>query len=136
MNEYALYKGDELLDVGTLEYLAKKFNVKIKTLLFYQTPTQKKRTSENKDKKCKIYEIRPEICRVYKCDKTPEEVYRNREFNNERKLPRSMRSLFYNDNSGAKWLFENFGKLIYDKNDKAIGGKNDKKRNISKNEKS
>lgn len=47
MNEYALYKGDELLDVGTLEYLAKKFNVKIKTLLFYQTPTQKKRTSEN-----------------------------------------------------------------------------------------
>lgn len=91
---------------------------------------------DNKDKKCKIYEIRPEICRVYKCDKTPEEVYRNREFNNERKLPRSMRSLFYNDNSGAKWLFENFGKLIYDKNDKAIGGKNDKKRNISKNEKS
>lgn len=80
---------------------------------------------DNKDKKCKIYEIRPEICRVYKCDKAPEEVYRNREFNNERKLPRSMRSLFYNDNSGAKWLFENFGKLIYDKNDKAIGESND-----------
>lgn len=51
MNEYALYKGDELLDVGTLEYLAKKFNVKIKTLLFYQTPTQKKRTSENKGRR-------------------------------------------------------------------------------------
>ncbi len=51
MNEYALYKGDELLDVGTLEYLVKKFNVKIKTLLFYQTPTQKKRTSENKGRR-------------------------------------------------------------------------------------
>lgn len=51
MNEYALYKGDELLDVGTLEYLAKKFNVKIKTLLFYQTPIQKKRTSENKGRR-------------------------------------------------------------------------------------
>lgn len=51
MNEYALYKGDELLDVGTLEYLAKKFNVKIKMLLFYQTPTQKKRTSENKGRR-------------------------------------------------------------------------------------
>lgn len=51
MNEYALYKGDELLDVGTLQYLAKKFNVKIETLLFYQTPTQKKRTSENKGRR-------------------------------------------------------------------------------------
>lgn len=51
MKEYALYKGDELLDVGTLKYLAKKFNVKTKTLLFYQTPTQKKRTSENKGRR-------------------------------------------------------------------------------------
>lgn len=47
MNEYALYKGDELLDMGTLQYLSKKFKVKIRTLLFYQTPSQKKRTSEN-----------------------------------------------------------------------------------------
>lgn len=51
MSEYALYKGDELLDVGTLQYLTKKFNVKIKTLLFYQTPTQKKRTSERKGRR-------------------------------------------------------------------------------------
>ena len=51
MKEYYLYKGDELLDVGTLKYLAEKFNVKIKTLLFYQTPTQKKRTSENKGRR-------------------------------------------------------------------------------------
>lgn len=51
MKIYALYKGDKLLDVGTLQYLAKKFNVKIKTLFFYQTPTQKKRTSENKGRR-------------------------------------------------------------------------------------
>ena len=51
MKDSALYKGDELLDMGTLKYLAEKFNVKIKTLLFYQTPTQKKRTSENKGRR-------------------------------------------------------------------------------------
>lgn len=49
--EYALYKGDVLLDMGTLEYLSKKFKVKIRTLLFYQTPTQRKRTSENKGRR-------------------------------------------------------------------------------------
>lgn len=51
MKEYALYKGDELLDIGTLKYLSEKFKVKIKTLLFYQTPSQKKRTSENKGRR-------------------------------------------------------------------------------------
>lgn len=39
---------------------------------------------DNANKKCKIYEVRPDICRVFKCDKNPEEVYRNREFNNEK----------------------------------------------------
>jgi hypothetical protein len=51
MKQYALYKGDELLDIGNLKYLSKKFKVKIKTLLFYQTPSQKKRTSENKGRR-------------------------------------------------------------------------------------
>ena len=51
MKEYALYKGDELLGIGTLKYLSGKFKIKIKTLLFYQTPTQKKRTSENKGRR-------------------------------------------------------------------------------------
>lgn len=51
MKEYALYKGDELLDIGTLKYLSEKFKIKIKTLLFYQTPTQKKRTSENEGRR-------------------------------------------------------------------------------------
>ena len=34
---YALYKGDEQLAEGTLDELAEKFNVKKKTLLFYQS---------------------------------------------------------------------------------------------------
>ena len=48
--EYALYKGDELLDMGTLEYLSKKFNIKRKSLLFYQSPTYRRRTSDRKEK--------------------------------------------------------------------------------------
>ena len=49
--EYALYKGDRLLDIGTIEYLSKKFGVKKKTLLFYQTPSYRKRTSEKNGKR-------------------------------------------------------------------------------------
>lgn len=50
-NEYALYKGDELLDMGTLEYLSKKFNVKKKSLLFYQSPSYKRRTSDQRGRR-------------------------------------------------------------------------------------
>lgn len=49
--EYALYKGNELLDMGTLEYLSKKFNIKKKSLLFYQSPSYKRRTSEKNGKR-------------------------------------------------------------------------------------
>lgn len=80
---------------------------------------------DNANKKCKIYEVRPDICRVFKCDKTPEDVFRNREFNNERKLPRSMRNLFYDDNSGANWVYEFLGKTVYDKNDRLVGVDNE-----------
>lgn len=51
MKEYALYKGDELLGLGTLQELSKQFGVKIKSLLFYQTPSYHKRTSEKKGKR-------------------------------------------------------------------------------------
>ena len=43
--EYALYKGEELLGMGTIRELAKKFNVKITTLYYYRTPTYLRRTS-------------------------------------------------------------------------------------------
>lgn len=49
--EYALYKGDELLGIGTLQELSKQFGVKVKSLLFYQTPAYRKRTSEKKGKR-------------------------------------------------------------------------------------
>lgn len=49
--EYALYKDDELLDMGTLDYLSKKFNIKRKSLLFYQSPAYKRRTSEKKGRR-------------------------------------------------------------------------------------
>lgn len=41
--EYALYKGDELLAIGTRTELAKKFDIKEKTISFYNSPAYKKR---------------------------------------------------------------------------------------------
>ena len=76
---------------------------------------------DNKSKKCKIYEARPDICRVFQCNKKPEDVAKNRELTNKGKLPRSMRNLFYSDTNGAKWLYDNFRQPIYDRNDKIIG---------------
>lgn len=76
---------------------------------------------DNANKICKIYEVRPEICRVYKCDKTPEEALRNREFTNNNKLPRSMRELFFNDDKGATWLYNLFGQPIYNRDNHVIG---------------
>ena len=76
---------------------------------------------DNAEKKCKIYEVRPEICRVYKCDKTAKEVYENRELTNSNKLPRSMRNLFFGD-PGAKWFLDTLHMPVFDRNDKIIGG--------------
>ncbi|HFU4488713.1 TPA: hypothetical protein ACGPBC_000697 [Streptococcus suis] len=46
--EHALYKGDELLAIGTAKELAKKFGVKVSTIHFYKSPTYTKRTEESK----------------------------------------------------------------------------------------
>ncbi|WP_165851224.1 hypothetical protein [Streptococcus sp. AM43-2AT] len=48
---YALYKGDELLEIGTKKELAEKFGVKPKTIAFYNTPSYTKRTSHNKGRR-------------------------------------------------------------------------------------
>jgi DNA-binding CsgD family transcriptional regulator len=45
--EYALYKGDELLAIGTVREIADQVGVTEKTVIHYGTPTYKKRTSEN-----------------------------------------------------------------------------------------
>ncbi|EPC3895862.1 hypothetical protein ACRZK3_000300 [Listeria monocytogenes] len=46
MTEYALYKADELLIIGTVDELAEFQKVKCETILFYATPSYRKRTSE------------------------------------------------------------------------------------------
>ena len=75
---------------------------------------------DNKEKKCKIYEVRPEICRAFMCNKTPAEAYWNRELTNEGKLPRSMRQLFFKDNDGAKWIKKFLNVQVYDKKDRMV----------------
>lgn len=45
--EYALYKGEKLLIIGTIGKIAKNQNVKRRTILFYQTPTYLKRRSKS-----------------------------------------------------------------------------------------
>ena len=45
--EYALYKGEELLAIGTKKELAEKFNVKEKTITYYMTPAHLKRNSKS-----------------------------------------------------------------------------------------
>lgn len=40
---YALYKGDEIIAIGTLKELAKLLNVSPRTIHFYSTPTYRNR---------------------------------------------------------------------------------------------
>lgn len=47
IKEYALYKGDKFIDIGTKEYLAKLLNVRKETIEFYASPTQLKRNKDN-----------------------------------------------------------------------------------------
>lgn len=48
--EYALYKGDKFIDIGTAKELAKKCNVKPETIEFYASPSYLKRLERVKDK--------------------------------------------------------------------------------------
>lgn len=49
--EYALYKGDELLAIGTANELADLLQVKVKTIHFYSTPSYQKRTNPDKSRR-------------------------------------------------------------------------------------
>ena len=46
--EYALYKGEEILAIGTLQKIAKQMNIKVDTVKYYQTPVYKKRLANRK----------------------------------------------------------------------------------------
>lgn len=41
--EYALYKGDKFIDLGTIDYLAKKYHKKKETLKYLTYPSTHKR---------------------------------------------------------------------------------------------
>ncbi len=41
--QYAVYKGDDLLAIGTAEEIAEKLGIKKETVYFYASPTHKKR---------------------------------------------------------------------------------------------
>lgn len=43
--EYALYRGDEFVDVGTADELAERMGVKAETVLFYASPSWRRRSA-------------------------------------------------------------------------------------------
>ena len=49
--EYALYKGEKLLGIGTKKELAKMLGVKTSTINFYRSPAYKKRTKGLKSRR-------------------------------------------------------------------------------------
>ena len=46
MKEFALYKGDELLAMGTKREIAEKLGISVRSVTCYGTPSYAKRTSE------------------------------------------------------------------------------------------
>lgn len=42
-NEYALYHGEELLIIGTIDDIAEYLGIKRKSVIFYSSPTHKRR---------------------------------------------------------------------------------------------
>ena len=46
MTDYAMYKGDHFIDLGTLTYLAEKYHKRQKTLKFLATPSAHKRSCQ------------------------------------------------------------------------------------------
>lgn len=49
MAEYALYKGDEIIGIGTAKELAEKLGIKPETIRWYATPSQEKRVAAAAD---------------------------------------------------------------------------------------
>lgn len=47
MAEYAIYKGDQFIDLGTVSKLAQKFDVKPDTIKFWSRPSYLKRIKGN-----------------------------------------------------------------------------------------
>lgn len=54
MKEYALYKGDKLLIIGTIDEIVKNQNVQKKTIYFYHSKAYLKRREKSHIGNCKI----------------------------------------------------------------------------------
>ena len=52
--EYALYKGDEFIDLGTIEEIAKRLKVAPKTVRYFSTPAYKRKGKNDKNRKVLI----------------------------------------------------------------------------------
>lgn len=52
--EYAMYKGEELLAIGTSDEICKKMNIRKETFLYYRTKAYKERI---KNRKAKNYRV-------------------------------------------------------------------------------
>lgn len=48
LKEYAIYKGESLICIGTVQECAQHLGVLPKTILFYKTPAYRKRVSSRK----------------------------------------------------------------------------------------
>ncbi|WP_173391474.1 hypothetical protein [Clostridium sp. Ade.TY] len=51
---YALYKGEELLCMGTIYQIAKEQNIKVKTVMYYKTKAYKRKIAKRKGKNARI----------------------------------------------------------------------------------
>lgn len=51
VKEYALYKGDELLAMGTKREIAEQLGVPASTIGYYGTPVYARRTSDSKGRR-------------------------------------------------------------------------------------
>lgn len=47
--EYALYKGDNFLDIGTIKELSERYDISVKTLRWYSTPCYKNKIKNKKN---------------------------------------------------------------------------------------
>lgn len=51
---YSLYKGEREIAFGTIEQIAKQLKINVESVKYYNTPSWKKRTSENARRLVKV----------------------------------------------------------------------------------
>jgi len=50
MKEYALYKGEECLAIGTIQEISEQLGITYKSVMFYKTETYRKRLANRKSR--------------------------------------------------------------------------------------